>query len=902
MKITLKINYSTSYGQHVCVVGSLPDLGNGVRTKAYSMYHEGGGLWTAEIDTLDEKSFTYRYFVWTENGGQIDEWGADRSFDVPAGSGSATIIDQWRVWDRDKTFTASAFTKALIMHEKSGMKAAKARGKKVLRLNLFAPRVASGISIAVCGGCPELGNWDSSKAVEMSDENFPLWTAEIKAGSLEGRIEYKYLLIDSQSKIPLTWEWGDNRIIELGGGIDGLLVKDDEEYRYAIADFKCSGVAIPVFSLRSKDSFGIGEFSDLKGMADWASATGQKVIQTLPINDTSRFKTNADSYPYSAISVMALHPIYINPFELGSLPDEGEMARFRELQKQFNDSPTVMYEQVLHAKLDYFKQIYELQGAKVLASKAYKDFYAQSEEWLLPYARFCYLRDLNGTADFRQWGKYATYNDSALDTLSKDKEALHQIKFHMYLQYEAHVQLSAAIGYALSKGVAVKGDIPIGISPESVEAWTEPALFNLDSQAGAPPDPFSETGQNWGFPTYNWEEMRSDGYGWWKKRFRKMGMYFQIYRIDHVLGFFRIWRMSAGDVQGLLGHFDPALPLSEDEIRGYGSWFEYHRMVHPYIREHILRDKFGDMASFVKNTFLELVAPDVYRFQKPYANQRLVEKFFAENASELPFSDEVKKELYEKLLSLHAEVLFIEDSKKPGLFHPRIGMQNTYSFRDLDWNTQQCLNRLYDDFFYHRHDEFWKQQAMQKLPALLHSTDMLCCAEDLGMIPACVPQVMKDLSMLSLEIERMPKDPHDEFVPLGSIQYLSVCTTSTHDMSPLRLWWEEDREMTQKYFNNILGEHGAAPYFCEPWVCEKIVARHLYSPAMLVILPLQDWLSMDGSVRRQDPREERINQPADPHHFWCYRMHVSLEQLMGFGELNHKIAELNKNSGRAVRM
>ena len=901
MKLKFKINYRTVWGQHLCIVGNIPELGEDIRAKALDMNHEGNGVWTAEICVGEVKRISYRYFVSDDNGNHRDEWGPDRVIKLPMNR-DTEILDTWRAWDMDKIYHSSAFTQGFVEHKADMPEPTLPEAGKILQLSINVPRVSGNRAIAVCGNCPELGNWKQDKAVVLSDTDFPVWRVNINADNLKGKIEYKYLLTGKNCFAPASWEYGENRVLDADSIKSGLCMKNDEEFRFAIPNFKCAGVAIPIFSLRSRNSFGIGEFSDLKPMVDWAKKTGQKVIQTLPVNDTSRRLTNADSYPYSAITVMALHPIYINPFEMGRLDDEDKMKYFIGLKDKFNASPTVMYQEVLATKMEYFRMVYEKDGQKTMDSPEFGKFMKENP-WLLPYARFCYLRDKNGTADFKQWGEFATYNDAVLDQLSNDPEAYKQIMFHVFLQFHADKQLSSASEYALKNGVTIKGDIPIGISPESVEAWTEPWLFNLDRQAGAPPDPFSKTGQNWSLPTYNWEEMSSDGYSWWKNRFRNMGKYFQVYRIDHVLGFFRIWCMSTNDVQGLLGQFDPALPLDENEIRSYGMWFEYHRMVHPYIREYMLDEMFGQKAGIIKNTFLELVSPGIYRFQEQYRTQKQLEKVFEERKNDLLAMDGKEASMiYEKLLSLYAEVLFIEDSKRKGYYHPRIGLQNTYSYRDLDWDCKNALNRLYDDFFYHRHNEFWKDGAMRKLPTLLQSTKMLCCAEDLGMIPSCVPEVMRELQMLSLEIERMPKDPKDAFVPLDHIPYLSVCTTSTHDMAPLRLWWEEDRQTTQRYYNMQLGEWGAAPAFCEPWICEKIIARHLYSPAMLVILPFQDWISMSGDKRRQNPAEERINEPADPKHFWCYRMHVDIEDLMDFNELNSKIYNLNKNSGRIEEM
>lgn len=901
MKVTFKINYKTVWGESLYVSGSAPELGAGQYSKAVPMEYSEGGDWSVTIDFKDAKKygagndFTYRYYVRSDDKRYKTEWGHDRCADLLIGA-DHIFDDTWRANSIDKIYYSSAFTEGLIMHTPSRTALKISKAANVLCFKIVAPNIPDGYSIGILGNCSELGNWDEKNVKLMNSSKYPAWNLCINANKLPQILEYKYVIYNDAEKKVVAWEWGDNRYMATSE-VKNVYVRCDENLRYGIGDFKCAGVAIPIFSLRTNESFGIGEFSDIKKMVDWANKSGQKIIQTLPINDTTRFRTNADSYPYSAITVMALHPIYINPFEIGILDDSKKMEEFYALREELNANPTVMYQEVCAKKWEYFRLIFKQIGKKVLASKEYKDFAKENEEWLNPYACFCFFRDYYNTANFREWEQYSRYSKEFFLFLQRSKQHGDELKIHLFLQYMAHVQLSDAVKYASEHGVVIKGDIPIGISPESVEAWTDPQLFNLDSQAGAPPDPFSEKGQNWGFPTYNWQAMSYDGYSWWMKRFKKMETYFKVYRIDHVLGFFRIWRMNAGDVDGLLGQFDPALPMTEQEICSYGTWFEYHRMTHPFIREYMLMDMFGEKTQFVKNTFLEMVSSSIYRFRDDFPNQRAMDNFFRKNGGKLGLSYDDEKLIYEGLMNLYTEVLFIEDCHEKGKFHPRIGMQNTYSFRELDWSVQQALNRLYDDFFYHRHNQFWAEQAMKKLPALLNSTDMLCCAEDLGMIPTCVPDVMKSLNMLSLEIERMPKDPHDEFVPLNNIPYLSVCTTSTHDMAPLRMWWKENRELTQRYYNGM-GNWGEAPQDCEPWICEQIINRHLYCPAMLVILPLQDWLSISGEHRRANENEERINIPSDPHHFWCYRMHLSIEELISYDDLNSKISEMVRNSGR----
>ena len=568
--------------------------------------------------------------------------------------------------------------------------------------------------------------------------------------------------------------------------------------------WKGAGTAIPVFALRSEDDFGVGEFLDLKKMVDWAVLTGQTFLQLLPVNDTTMFGTIDDSYPYNANSTFALHPQFIN-LPAAGVPVDKE---YLKLQKQLNSfvkdgRPETDYVSVNREKRRLLRKAFDANWKSLSRTKAYRNFLAANREWLIPYSRFCALRDEFGTPDFSQWGEFAVYDEARLERWNKNHRS--ETDFNCFLQFHLDAQFRQVRDYAHSKGVVLKGDLPIGISRTSADAWQFPKLFNMDSQAGAPPDAFSADGQNWGFPTYNWEEMAKDGYAWWKARLRKMSEYFDAFRIDHILGFFRIWQIPVPEKSGLAGYFSPALPYSADELR---SWGYGNRM-----------DR------------------------------------------------------------------FIEDPHRPGWYHPRIDAKD--------------LGDLYIDFFYRRHNEFWKHNAMGKLSALLGSTNMLACGEDLGMIPACVPEVMQRLNILSLEIQRMPKDPAQTFADPARYPYGCVCTTSTHDMSPIRAWWEEDRALSQRFYNEALGCGGAAPYFCEPWVCRRIVEQHLWSPAMLVILPLQDWLSISPELRyKGNPADERINVPAIPRYHWDYRMHLSLEELLAAKDFNTDVATLVKSSGR----
>ena len=731
----------------------------------------------------------------------------------------------------------------------------------------------------------------------------------LKAGQT---FEYRYEL--HQGGVCIRAEWNSHRFIVPASGPVASEVQDfwsdvpadlplhSAPFRNGVfkaepdRTWRAAGTAVPVFSLRSEKSFGVGEFNDLKALVDWAALTGQKVLQLLPVNDTTMTGTWEDSYPYNANSSFALHPQFIHLPAAGVEEDE----EYVSLRNELNALPEVDYEMVNNEKRRLLGKAFARTGRRVTATKAYRKFVEENASWLLPYAAFCTLRDEYGTADFTRWkatknkaaAKAGAASDaglSAYDSASVEKyiaEHRKEIDFHCFVQYHLHCQLVEARDYAHSKGIIFKGDLPIGVSRTSADAWVNRRLFHLDSQAGAPPDAFSTEGQNWGFPTYNWEEMSKDGYSWWKDRLTKMSQYFDAFRIDHILGFFRIWEIPVSAVHGLLGHFNPAMPYSSEELSRLGFDMSSGRYSEPYIDDNLIDGVFGDLADKVRSRCMK-----DGRLRPEYSTQRKVlEKF--------PAKDGEQAVLREGLMHIIDNVLFVEDQRRKGMWHPRIAAQYTCSYGLLDEYRRRAFDRLYDDFFYHRHNAFWKESAMRKLPSLLSATGMLACGEDLGMIPDCVPDVMNEYQILSLEIQRMPKNPQETFADPAHYPYRSVCTTSTHDMNPIRAWWEEDRSVTARFWHEALGGQGDAPWFCEPWICRRIVEMHLASPSMLTVLPLQDWLATDGSLRLEDPSKERINIPAIPRHYWRYRMHLTLESLLGRSDFNSSLREMISASGR----
>lgn len=888
MKISFQIPYHTHWGEDVRVL-----LSDGM---VHPLYTRNGEIWRGclELDTTTSPAeLSYQYAIFQDDVCIRKEWnGVKRRLTINPAYDRLILNDAWRDRPEDSYFYSSAFSGEEAPYYPSGTEVSHA---KSILLKVRCPRFRhKNWKLAISGNQRILGEWDM-KAPKMMQPCGPNeWCILLDATGIRYPFEYKYLAWDTENNCEGEWICGNNRQISSLPLQEGdLLVISDDEVHFDLPAWKAAGVAIPVFSLRSEQSFGVGDFGDLKKMIDWAVLTGQKVVQILPINDTTITHTWTDSYPYNSISIYAFHPMYIDLNQLETLEDAGQRESFEQQRLKLNALPQVDYEAVNLYKLKYLHLLFQQMGETLLESTGFRQFFKENKHWLVPYSVFCYLRDKYETPVFRNWPEHQVYHEEVISRMAEEDTACRPVaRFNYFLQYVLHIQLRAASEYARSKGVLLKGDIPIGISPNSVEAWTEPHYFNLNGQAGAPPDPFSETGQNWGFPTYNWDTMQQDGYKWWKKRFHKMAEYFDAYRIDHILGFFRIWEIPSHSVQGLLGQFVPALPMSPEEINRFGLFFRKEAFTKPYITESILEAKFGELKEQVKQEYLFQITPHEYALRPEYNTQRQVEQHF------LGKNDPQSNLLRNGLFELINNVLFVVDRKDPNLYHPRIAVQNEPVYESLTPSEKTAFDQLYTHYFYHRHNDFWYHEAMKKLPELTDSTRMLVCGEDLGMIPDCVKGVMDELRILSLEIQRMPKNPAETFGDPAHYPYRSVCTISTHDMSTLRGWWHEDANLTRRYFYDVLGGWGDYPTEAPGWLCDSIVLKHLLGNSMLCILSLQDWLSINEEVRYPDADAERINVPANPRHYWRYRMHITIEDLMQCTTLNDRIRDMIEKSGR----
>ena len=841
-----------------------------------------------------EKSYTYYYSVEREGRAVKTEWlMIKHQLEVNAKKAAVyTLYDHWKAMPEDAFLYSSAFTDCINHQAPQKMKPES--GSKIVRLIVRAPQLRDGERLGVLGADKALGAWDVQKILPMTQHTYNEWVADIDATHLEGsHLEFKFVAFRN-AKNELLWETSMNRTVDLPEMKAGELVSYElDQAFFALYNRKLAGTQVPVFSLRTRKSAGIGDFGDLKTMIDFVASTGQKVLQLLPINDTTITHTWTDSYPYSCISVFAIHPQYADLHALPELKDAKARAEAEKTRAELNALDKIDYEKVNDFKINYLRQIFNQEGEKMMKTAEYKAFFQDTELWLVPYAQYSYLRDKNGTADFNQWPDHRVWDEAERKALADPKTAAYKnVAFFYFVQFVLDRQMQEAHEHAKAKGVILKGDIPIGVNRNGCDVWMEPKYFNLNGQAGAPPDDFSANGQNWGFPTYNWFEMLKDGCQWWNRRFQNMARYFDAYRIDHVLGFFRIWEIPVHSVHGLLGQFAPALAMSREEIESYGLHFQEDRFTRPFITDWVLDRMFHERAGEVKEKYLDRLDDERYQMKPEVDTQRKVEALFADA------TDEKELWLRDGLYALVSDVLFVRDHTNPGVFHPRISAQLDFIYESLYDNDKAAFNRLYNDYFYRRNNQFWYQEAMKKLPKLVQATRMLVCAEDLGMVPDCVPWVMDELKILSLELQSMPKDPSVKFGHLSRNPYRSVCTISSHDMPTLRMWWDENVQRTQEYYNTMLYRQGPAPHPLPGWLASDIISRHLTSPSMLCILSIQDWLATDEVLRLPDANAERINIPANPKHYWRYRMHLNIEDLAADKRFVQSITEMISQSGR----
>ncbi|MCS6983999.1 MAG: 4-alpha-glucanotransferase [Leptospiraceae bacterium] len=648
--------------------------------------------------------------------------------------------------------------------------------------------------------------------------------------------------------------------------------------KYLYHNERIAGVAIPLSALRTTHSCGIGEYADLKELGLWCQKVGLKLIQILPIHDTGLEPT-----PYAAQSSLALNPVYLR---LQAIPgNEKYVNEILGFTKEYNAKTRLAYQQVYLFKQKILRHIFEDNYEALCFDENFRAFLKENS-WLDVYASYKVLKERH---ELQSWKSFPILQDPHAQEIRKffeqnEKDCL----FYAWQQYHCHLQLLEAAQFLDKQGVMLKGDIPILMNEDSADVWAWREFFDLNYRVGAPPDMFSPQGQNWGFPAYRWDALEKDNYSWWRSRIAQANRYFHAFRIDHVLGFFRIWKIPHRELSGLLGFFSPGSYILHEELRELG--FDEGRIVwlsEPHIPGGEMRMRFGqDWLRIVKEYLVQVNEEDLYKFALEIKGERDI------------FEREKNEDVREFLLYWWRQKALIPVANKH--FFPAWQRKDVFSYHTLSPEEKHKLESLVEK---HRKlsEEIWREQALKLLSFMKENHEMLVCAEDLGDLPSCTPEVLSELGILSLKVERWCRHYKVEGEPYIAVEeypVLSVATSSVHDSSPLRLWWESElsQEERRKYLEHLGMQSDEIPSKMNPELANKILMHLSKAASKLMIIPFQDLLAMTDLFYGISPQEERINVPGTvSEKNWTYRLPLTLEELMRLeGDFLLKVQKLSQ--------
>jgi len=624
---------------------------------------------------------------------------------------------------------------------------------------------------------------------------------------------------------------------------------------------RIAGLVVPLLSLRKNNNAACGVFSDLVSLGKIAKKWGLSLIQLLPLNDTG----NGPS-PYAAISAFALHPIYISlsdsvdTMATFGLPFKDEVAKElvraeNALNRRFGSEARIQHQQVqfeavLQLKIDALRKAWKA-SRDICSSLA--EAFAARETWAKSYACFVALREEFGLAPWWEWPEWQSILPSDIDKLWFEPELAEEERFRLWLQVLAQDQLRRAVQEVRELGIDIMGDIPILLAKDSADVWFQGEIFILDKQAGAPPDMYSPRGQNWGFPLYNWDALRAQNYGFWRQRLQTADNFYTAYRIDHVLGFFRIWAISFHESDAYLGAFKPSRYLELVELKSMG--FSDERIAW-LSKPHIAEWKIQEAEKKCLDAGISLLADskdpgaEGKREKKQKEEQEDKQKKEREEGREEERAK--RKALFAKSLEELRNYCFLRIKNEPlFLFRPEIRgtaeidalfgplwsefseavqILDEYASTMHDWWIDRALYQFEPDRFVFQwsyrettswkslspqeqaaleakaealsseSQDIWEKRGRELLSMLVSASEMQAFAEDLGAVPVCVPKVLRELKIPGLRVMRWEREwdkPNQPYIPFERYEPLSVACTSVHDSTNLRQWWQEEADRLQ---------------------------------------------------------------------------------------------------------
>ena len=684
--------------------------------------------------------------------------------------------------------------------------------------------------------------------------------------------------------------------------------------RYIHNDRQSTGFVLPLLALRTQDK-PCGEFPDLEKLAVLAKKWGMNLIQILPVNDSGW-----QASPYSALSSIALNPIYLS---IKDLPEFEQLSpalcgSLTQMNAQLALHKRVPYGEVLDAKLKILSQAWEEISSPSFSNRtgvlSVLEGWVKENEWVRPYGCFLELKKRFGGLPWWNWPEYATVRQDDIETLLSDSSFAKQVDFWAWVQMRAYWQFENACTLVHAMGIDLMGDIPILMNRDSVDAWYDRQIFDFDFFAGAPPDAGSPPGQNWGFPLYRWDVIEKTGWAFWKTRLEAADHFYSSYRIDHVLGFFRIWAVGKAERDGYLGHFEPEMDYTREELHELGFSDERIQWLsQPHIPESAVEAIFAllkaahdesnalpqqDTAKFRSVLFSQIGTEPLYRFSGQIQGSadfdRLVRDFLPTSGTNgVSYGAQNEKALKSSLVSWWRNRSLLELPN--GHFIAAPNYWNTQAWCSLSDDERQELKSLIE-----RKGEIsnklWLENGRKILSAITGHVTMQPCAEDLGFLSPGVPQTLDDLNIPGLRVLRWTRyyeEPGAPFVPPDKYPANSVACTSVHDSSTLREWWRDEPDKAKLW--DVLQLPGSCPDDLDPAAALQVVRAFAMVNSRFLVYPLQDLLACDEHYREENPKDERINIPGTCDDFdWTYRMKPSIEGLLPDGGFSSRISSLSK--------
>ncbi len=914
MKLRFAIHYVAAWGQSLRVQIVFRRRDGKRHIVNVPLTTSDGDLWSAETSQRNSPrspyiDFSYRYQV-IDNGYTVirNEWNLHPRRYAFHDDKTYVFDDIWR----DKPLQYYLLTQAYATwHGQKdtfeGQQSAQALTdkqmplfRKTLFFRVLAPQLKAGESLALLGNHPILGDWNPQRYLLMHKMGLCEWMLTVNVNNVAQSLEYKYVVIKDEDHSLVRWEQGDNRIATCQNLVDSeVLVQHGDVTRLSDEQWHGAGVSVNVLSLRSEKSCGVGDLGSLLQLLQWSSQVGMAVLQTTTLQDVYKNHVLQQANPFAVVSAYALNPLLIDLDALGPLSDETKMNTFLRQRRELNALSVIDFDAVTRVKEAYVRERFAEEGEACLASEAFKAFYAQHASWLRVYAMYKALC-LHGTPEELMTDTDKAYSTQLIDRLSADDSSLAaDVHWIYYLQYHLYDQLRMVSEYARKHRIALMMTLPYGYSQCSVEVWEHPQFFDKRFVIGELPSYDNPQGVKSSLPLLvrPLQPASQAAFDEWRRQpLVHWATYVDAILLDYIDHYFTTWAIPQEATQSMMGVYRPSLPLREEELQCGIIDFNKKLYRQPFINDAIIQQLFGIHSAYAKQHYLTAHAYGLYTLRGEVSDQQAIDACFKGK------NDENSQWIKNGLEQLCANRLFVSDPDNPQWVHPRLAGNHTLFFHMLNNEEQQAYLGLSHSYFHRRYEAYWKQNGTQTLDNLLADSNLLVVVDNptAELSPAMTEVVNRQRLMpLCMQLRQRGYDGAFGHLEQNSYQTMDVLTTPS--TLTLHQWWESNPYRTQHFALTKLQKEGRISRRLSPMLAEELVRRHLFSPSMLCVLSLTDWLAMDSQLSYEGhSASSALSTVDDEREIWAVRAATSLETLAQAQPFNRKLASLLVMSRRAM--